>query len=192
MARRANGKQHGKAATAARHTTWTTWVGVGVTAALILGIGAVTFREGPPSKPSSSAAVAPAAAPGAETWPVVEVYKDPSCGCCSTWVAHMRADGFTVRTMETTDVASVKTAHGVPDSFWACHTALVGGYVIEGHVPASDVERLLTERPAIAGLAVPGMPAGSPGMEMPGVPAQPYNVMAFDTTGHTSVFASHQ
>ena len=121
----------------------------------------------------------------------VEVYKDPSCGCCSKWVEHLRKQGFTVRVTETHNIEAFKANHHVPGQLWSCHTALVQGYVLEGHVPAADVQRLLKERPAIAGLAVPGMPIGSPGMEMPGSKAQAYDVVSFDKDRKSRVFASH-
>ena len=123
--------------------------------------------------------------------PVIEVFKTPTCGCCSEWVEHMRASGFTVRATNLDDLTEVKKKHRVPDQAQSCHTGLVNGYVIEGHVPAADVHRLLRERPAIAGVAVPGMPLGSPGMDFEGVKPQPYNVMSFDTQGATRVFAKH-
>lgn len=122
----------------------------------------------------------------------VEVYKSPTCGCCSKWVEHLRAEGFVVNTTNVDDIAAVKTKNGVPSGMQSCHTALVDGYVLEGHVPAADVQRLLKERPAIAGIAVPGMPVGSPGMEVSGVKAQPFDVMSFDKKGETAVFASHR
>jgi len=122
---------------------------------------------------------------------MIEVYKDPACGCCSKWVDHLREQGFVVRATDTTDLAAFKVSHAVPRSLQSCHTALVDGYVIEGHVPAADVRRLLEERPAIAGLAVPGMPIGSPGMEVEGMQAQPYDVMAFERDGGARVFARH-
>lgn len=121
----------------------------------------------------------------------VEVYKSPTCGCCSKWVEHLQAHGFTVKTTDVDDLYDVKTRHRVPAAVESCHTALVGGYVVEGHVPASDVRRLLEERPAVAGIGVRGMPIGSPGMEVDGVKPQPYNVLGFDTTGRTHVFAKH-
>ena len=122
---------------------------------------------------------------------VIDVYKDPACGCCSLWVEHLREDGFTVTARDTQKLAALKTENGVPREMQSCHTALVGDYVIEGHVPAADVRRLLRDRPAIAGLAVAGMPIGSPGMEVEGVPAQPYDVMAFEEGGGAFVFAHY-
>ena len=121
----------------------------------------------------------------------VEVFKSPTCGCCSKWVDHLRSHGFTVRTTDTEAMDDIKARHRIPQSARSCHTALVGGYVVEGHVPAADVQRLLKERPAVAGIAVPGMPIGSPGMEVPGMKAQSYDVVAFTKQGTTRVFASH-
>ena len=121
----------------------------------------------------------------------VEVYKSPTCGCCSKWVDHLRNHGFAVRAINTDKIDELKTSRGVPRQVRSCHTALVGGYVVEGHVPAADVQRLLKERPAIVGIAVPGMPIGSPGMEVPGTKAQSFNVMAFAKDGSTRVFVSH-
>ena len=122
---------------------------------------------------------------------IVEVYKSPTCGCCSKWVDHLRSHGFEVHATHTDKVDELKTKHGVPRQARSCHTALVGGYVVEGHVPAADVQRLLKERPAIIGIAVSGMPIGSPGMEVPGVKPQAFNVIAFAKDGSTRVFASH-
>ena len=123
--------------------------------------------------------------------PTLEVFKTPTCGCCSKWVEHMRANGFTVRTTDMNDLAELKKARGVPDQVQSCHTGVVNGYVVEGHVPAADVHRLLKEKPAIAGIAVGGMPVGSPGMEYPGTKAQPFNVVSFDKSGAIRVFAKH-
>lgn len=123
--------------------------------------------------------------------PLVEVFKSPTCGCCGNWVKHMQANGFIVRTTDMNDLTQIKKSRGVPAAVESCHTAVVNGYVVEGHVPAADVHRLLKEKPAIAGIAVGGMPLGSPGMDFPGTKAQPYNVMAFDKNGATRVFARH-
>ena len=105
-------------------------------------------------------------------------------------MGHLRAQGFTVKTEHLTDLRPIKVKHGVPADLEACHTALVDGYVVEGHVPADLIVRLLRERPKAVGLAVPGMPAGSPGMEAPGGPAQRYQVFTFDQNGKTRVFAT--
>jgi hypothetical protein len=124
----------------------------------------------------------------AQTQPSVLVFKNPTCGCCGGWVSHMRANGFRVETKEVTDLSPIRRASAVPDALASCHTAFVGGYVVEGHVPAQDVWRLLRERPAVKGLAVPGMVVGSPGMEQG--PPQKYATIAFDSRG-TRVFAQH-
>jgi hypothetical protein len=118
----------------------------------------------------------------------VVVFKNPSCGCCGGWVEHMRASGFRVETKEVADLSPIRRASGVPDALASCHTAFVSGYVIEGHVPAQDVWRLLRERARVKGLAVPGMVVGSPGMEQG--PPQRYATIAFDERG-TRVFANH-
>ncbi len=124
--------------------------------------------------------------------PAMTVYKSASCGCCSAWVEHARGNGFTVREVNTEDLNAVKREMGIPPRLASCHTVLVGSYVVEGHVPAADVKRLLTERPKVSGLAVPGMPIGAPGMEQ-GPPSgyERYDVLAFETSGAVKVFASH-
>ncbi len=124
---------------------------------------------------------------GAQARPLVSVYKNPACGCCGEWVGHMRANGFRVETHEIADVTPVRRRYGVPDELASCHTAVVGGYAIEGHVPASDVQRLLRERPKVRGLAVPGMVPGSPGMDGP---PRPYATLAFDGSG-SRIFMRH-
>ncbi len=120
--------------------------------------------------------------------PIVTVYKSATCGCCSAWVKHLEANGFTVRSVDVDNLQEMKTASGVPGALASCHTALVEGYVVEGHVPADLVKKMLRERPQIAGLAVPGMPSGSPGMEGPR--KDPYNVMAFEKGGASHVYAT--
>ena len=124
--------------------------------------------------------------------PAMTVYKSASCGCCHLWVEHARANGFTVRTIDTEDLAKVKAELGVPGTLQSCHTVVVANYLVEGHVPADDVKRMLKEKPAIRGIAVPGMPVGSPGMEQGPVSGyQRYEVVAFTTTGQRSTFARH-
>ena len=135
--------------------------------------------------------VAAGARGGAQKGPAIQVYKDPTCGCCALWVEHLRKAGFAATVTDVEDMAAVKNKHGVPPRARSCHTGVVGDYVIEGHVPAEDVQRLLKLRPAVVGLAVPGMPIGSPGMEVAGMKPQAYDVLAFDKAGQTTVFGSH-
>ena len=115
------------------------------------------------------------------------VYKDPNCGCCTKWVGLMRSAGFEVSTRDTSDMASIKTRYKVPAALGSCHTAMVGGYVVEGHVPADLITRLLKEKPKVLGLAVPGMPMGSPGME--GSTKDAFDVVTFDAAGKSTVYA---
>lgn len=121
---------------------------------------------------------------------VLKVYKTPSCGCCNAWVEHVKGAGFDVRTIEVADTGPIAAQYAVPRALRSCHTAIVGGYAIEGHVPAREIRRLLEERPGVAGLAVPGMPIGSPGMEM-GDRRDRYQVIAFNRNGQARVFASY-
>jgi len=138
---------------------------------------------------AAPAAAAPSGAPSADA-PLVVVYKDPNCGCCNKWVDHMRQNGFRVEAHDTSSVDGIKDAAHVPAAARSCHIGLVNGYAIEGHVPAETVRRLLRERPAgVAGLAVPGMVTGSPGMEGPN--PQRYDVIAFTRDGQTSVYEKH-
>jgi hypothetical protein len=123
--------------------------------------------------------------------PNLTVYKSPTCGCCTKWVDHVKAAGFTTVVHDDDDMAAVKDNLGVPSKLRSCHTAQVGKYVLEGHVPAEDIRRLLQEQPRVAGLAVPGMPASSPGMAVPGEPHEPYEVLAYAPDGSTSLFAKH-
>ncbi|MEO8522846.1 MAG: DUF411 domain-containing protein [Acidobacteriota bacterium] len=125
----------------------------------------------------------------AQTGTPIAVYKSPTCGCCSKWVEHLRASGFAPAATNTSDMSAVKAKYHVPRAAESCHTAIVGGYVIEGHVPAADIRRLLKEKPAVIGLAAPGMPMGSPGMEGP--VSQKYDVVSFDREGRTRVYATH-
>ena len=121
----------------------------------------------------------------------ITVYKDPSCGCCTKWVDHLRANGFAPEVHDRSDMDALKDSLGVPAKLRSCHTAVVGKYVIEGHVPAGDVKRLLASKPAkTVGVAVPGMPTGSPGMEV-GTRVDRYDVIAFAPGGATRVFARH-
>ena len=121
--------------------------------------------------------------------PTIAVIKDPNCGCCTQWVEHLRREGFVVSVTDTPDQPARSAKLGVPEELRGCHTATIGGYVIEGHVPAADIRRLLTERPKALGLAVPGMPMGSPGMEQGGQ-TEPYVTVLFDRSSGR-VFARH-
>jgi hypothetical protein len=131
--------------------------------------------------------------PHTSSRPVMEVYKSPTCGCCTEWVEHVKANGFDAKVIDLDDdaLAAKKTTLGIGPKLRSCHTTVVGGYVIEGHVPAEDIARLLKERPAILGLAAPGMPRSSPGMAMPGAPKEPFDVLAVAKNGTTRVFAKH-
>ena len=117
------------------------------------------------------------------------VYKDPSCGCCQFWVEYMQRQGYKL-TVYNSGMEAIKAQHKIPPVLQSCHTTLVGGYVIEGHVPASDIAKLLTEKPkGIIGLTIPGMPASAPGMDQ--VPFRPYTVLTFDAKGQTKTYAVH-
>ena len=130
------------------------------------------------------------AAPAFASPDEVVMYKDPNCGCCGKWAEHMRSAGFAVKEVASPRMDLVKQEAGVPEALGSCHTAKVAGYVVEGHVPAADVRRMLAEKPAIRGLSAPGMPLGSPGMEGP-YPAERYDVVSFDAQGRRAVFSKH-
>jgi hypothetical protein len=125
--------------------------------------------------------------------PKVTVYKTSTCGCCHLWVEHMKKSGFDVQSMDVSaaDVRAVSRAAGLKDQDSSCHTAKLGGYTVEGHVPADDIKKMLKEKPAIAGLAAPGMPMGSPGMEQ-GNMKDAYDVIAFKKDGTSTVYAKHK
>ena len=148
---------------------------VSTVAVLVLGLGVAAQQKAP----------APAATR-------VTVYKTSSCGCCRLWVDHLKANGFDVQAMDVSaaDVRGISRVAGLKDEDTSCHTAKIGNYTVEGHVPADDIKRMLKEKPAIAGLAAPGMPQGSPGMEQ-GV-KEPYDVIAFKKDGTSTVYAKHQ
>jgi hypothetical protein len=152
-------------------------IAVSAVAVLALGLGAAAQQK-------SAAATA---------LPKVTVYKTSSCGCCRLWVDHLKTNGFDVQAMDISaaEVRAVSKAAGLKDEDTSCHTAKIGNYVVEGHVPAADIKRMLTEKPAIAGLSAPGMPMGSPGMEQ-GNMKQPYDVLAFKKDGTSTVFAKHK
>ena len=134
-------------------------------------------------------AVLGAASAWAQTATKVEVYKSPSCECCGRWIDHMQKNGFKVEAHVVTDVPGNRKKLGMPDKFGSCHTSKVGGYLVEGHVPAADVKRMLQEKPKAVGLAAPGMPPGSPGMDIPNAP--PYDTLLVQSDGSSRVFAKH-
>jgi hypothetical protein len=148
-------------------------------------------QEAAPSGPAPAEFTAPAKDVASTTGqPEVVVYKTASCGCCKVWVEHMGSHGFPVKTENVDNLGPIKERVGVPYGMGACHTAEVGGYFIEGHVPAADVQRLLAEKPKAKGLTVPGMPIGSPGMEQ-GDRVDPYEVLLVHEDGSTSVYARY-
>lgn len=120
----------------------------------------------------------------------VTVYRSPTCGCCGKWIDHLKQNHFNVKDIVTEDMESIKNKYGVPNEMASCHTAIVDGYVIEGHVPVNDINTLLKSRPKVIGLSVPGMVTGSPGMEM-GTRKDPYDVMSFDKENHFQIFNSY-
>ena len=161
---------------------------------LLLAVGACNRAGNADPAPAATAGGASASQAG-QTAAAVQgtgtrmvVYKTPTCGCCRAWVDSMRAAGFALEVQDMPDVAPVKREHGVPGHLGSCHTAVVDGYVVEGHAPADVIRRMLRERPQVAGIAVPGMPMGSPGME--GSYKDPYQVIAFGKDGGTSVYES--
>lgn len=122
--------------------------------------------------------------------PKLTVFRSPTCNCCGKWIEHMEAAGFQIQDEITEDMSTIKQQYGVPDDLSSCHTALVNGYVVEGHVPAEDVQRLLAEQPNVVGIAAPGMPVGSPGMDS-GDEVEPYTVFSFTEDGNREPFAEH-
>ena len=159
-----------------------------------LGAGACAREEAQSAVAETGSAVTASPSAGsqgsaelASSNPSVTVYKDPNCGCCSKWVEYMKKNGFNVTAIDTSDVASVKAKYGIAQELHSCHTAVIGDYAVEGHVPAEEIHRMLKEKPTIAGLAVPGMPTGSPGME--GAIKEKYDILTFDRAGKTTVYA---
>jgi hypothetical protein len=141
--------------------------------------------------PETSRPAQAAMSPAPAALPLGVVHKSPTCGCCTAWIEHMRKAGFPVEVHNENDVEPIKRRVGVPAGKGSCHTAEVDGYFVEGHVPAADVKRLLAKKPDARGLTAPGMPVGSPGMEMPGGSTQPYAVELVKRDGSTEVFARH-
>lgn len=169
---------------------------------LLAGGGYLLARDDGSADPAPAPPATATPAPGAASprpvrtasgdLPTVKIFKSPTCGCCTEWAKHLEEYGFPVELVDTNDLVTVKAALGVPADMGSCHTAQIGDYVVEGHVPAGDIERLLGEAPpGTVGLAVPGMPVGSPGMEMPGQPADRYDVVAFDEDGSRRVYSSY-
>lgn len=165
-----------------------------IAAALLAGILAsagLALRPSPLHAAERAPAPPATAAPAGKPLPEMVVHKHASCGCCAVWIEHMRQAGFRVSARNEADMSPVKQAAGVPQALGSCHTAQVGGYFVEGHVPAQDVLRLLRERPKAKGLAVPGMPMGSPGMEHPAGIVQPYAVLLMKDDGGVEEFSRH-
>ncbi len=133
--------------------------------------------------------VALSAGPARAEAPTIKVYKSPTCGCCNDWIDHLKANGFRVEAENRSDMQTVKASNGIPSKLSSCHTGFVGGYFVEGHVPAAQIQRLLREKPELAGLSVPEMPIGSPGMEGPN--PEPYDVLAIGSDGTARVWSSH-
>lgn len=160
---------------------------------VILALGLAACARAPATSgdsPAASATLATAAHAVDASLPPMVAFKSPTCGCCELWVEHMRAAGFQVEVKDTQDMGAIKAEAGVPVGQGSCHTAKVGNYYLEGHVPAADVKRLLAEAPDARGLIVPGMVPGSPGMEQGGV-TKPYDVLLLAKDGSTSVYSHH-
>lgn len=121
----------------------------------------------------------------------ITVYRSPTCGCCGKWIDHVKQNRFIVKDIVSNDMQAIKQKYGVPANLASCHTAVVDGYIVEGHVPATDIEKLLETKPDVVGISAPGMPMGSPGMEM-GSRADDFDVMSFDKAGNVKVFAEHK
>ncbi len=157
-------------------------------------VAGLALAAGRAPSSASAATVSDVAEPpsrrAAEAAPLeITVYRSPSCGCCKAWATHLEQNGFTVKQVELDDLSEIKAQAGITQRLASCHTALIGRYAIEGHVPAADIKRLMAEKPAVAGLTAPGMPNGSPGMETGR--KDPYDVLAFTRDGRTTVWASH-
>lgn len=163
-------------------------------AALVFSLGATMSacaQSVAPAAATPEAQSQPANASPVAALPEVLVHKDPNCGCCNHWIEHLREAGFQVRVSDEVDMGAVKQRVGVPFGKGSCHTAEVGGYFVEGHVPAEDIKRLLAQKPEAKGLTVPGMPLGSPGMEVPDGTVQPYTVELVQQDGSTVPFSRH-
>lgn len=168
------------------------WLGAAAGGAALFLLGQACTR-GESSRLDASQAAPPApgdqkgaAATSPSTLPTLTMYKDPNCGCCAKWGEHMRGAGFTVTEINSSDMTTVKREQGVPEPMYSCHTAIVGAYVIEGHVPADLVKKVLAERPAFRGLSAPGMPQSAPGMD---IGNEKYDIHSFTPQGQTSLYA---
>lgn len=128
---------------------------------------------------------------GAASRPDMTMHRSPTCGCCGAWAAYIRRAGFSITIVNETDLAPIKSRAGVPAALQSCHTAFVDGYVVEGHVPVEAIEKMLSERPPIKGIAVPEMPTGSPGMEVPMMKPEPFKVVAFSQGGGSGAFMDY-
>ena len=170
-----NAKRTPKGGAPAPRITRRRWIGIALGGASIALVGARWWGTRKPAVFSG------------EQTPIT-VYSSPSCGCCHAWIDHMKDNGFDVTVQSLSDVTPMKRKLHVPNPLWSCHTGMVAGYVVEGHVPAEVVRKLIAERPSVIGVAVPGMPAGSPGME--GLTRDRYDVVAFSAAGEQSVYAS--
>lgn len=173
-----------------------------LTLAAAIGLSACARTPEPSPQPSADAAQAPKAVPATQSeapaaaipateLPLAVVHKSPICGCCALWVEHLREAGFRVEVRDADNLNPVKERVGVPYGKGSCHTAEIGGYFVEGHVPAEDIKRLLAEKPNVKGLVLPGMPLGSPGMEVPSGEVQPYTVQLVQHDGTTVAYAGH-
>lgn len=167
-----------------------TFVGTAIAASGLAIAGCGTSKRGATNDAEASDSTKPEAQPsGRPKLAAMTVYRDPSCGCCEAWANLARTAGYEVTLIDHSDMPAVKRQYAVPEDLMSCHTAIIAGYAIEGHVPFADVERLLENRPAdIKGIAVPGMPPGSPGMEMPDGARDQFQVIAFKADGKTTVF----
>jgi hypothetical protein len=157
----------------------------------VASAAARSTRQAPATATTSTHAANATATAGTSRLPVALVHKSPTCGCCTAWVEHLRTAGFTVQIDEREDLEPLKKRLGVPLGKGSCHTAEIGGLIVEGHVPAEDIKRLLADRGSARGLVLPGMPMGSPGMEVPDGRVQRYTVETINADGTTTPFATH-
>ncbi|VAX06843.1 CopG protein [hydrothermal vent metagenome] len=162
-----------------------------ILASMTMVISLISGCEGDKGQAPSVTAIADSTSHTKDKQIEITVYKSPTCGCCTDWEDHLRDEGFKVTSIDETDMDRIKSSNGVPEHLHSCHTAVIDGYVVEGHVPAADIYRMLKERPEIVGLSAPGMPMKSPGMQQPGLLPQGYSVLAFNKRGESVVFTSY-